>query len=317
MAVIDLILKENHTAFSFEVLPPLKGTGMTTLFSNIEKLKEFNPLYINITTHRNEVSYKELPNGTFEKYNLRRRPGTVAIASAIHNRYGITTVPHVLCSGYSREEIECMLLDLQYLGITDILVLRGDKAEHDHFFKSEPHGWNHALELQHQINNFNRGVFVDGSLSKDTSSAFHYGIAGYPEKHSESPNLAQDIRWLKKKVAAGAEYIVTQMFFDNRKFFDFVDRVRKEGITVPIIPGIKPLTKLSQLTALPKTFNVDLPEEITSEIIKCKTDADVECLGIEWGIRQCKELIEKKVPSIHFYSMGATNSIRQIAEQIY
>ena len=317
MAVIDLIQKENRTAFSFEVLPPLKGTGVNTLFSNIEKLKDFNPLYINITTHRNEVSYKELPNGMFEKYNLKRRPGTVAIASAIHNRYGITTVPHVLCSGYSREEIECILLDLQYLGITDILVLRGDKAVNDHTFKPEFHGWSHAIELQEQINKFNRGIFVDGSLSKEVSSTFHYGIAGYPEKHAESPNFEQELYWLKRKVDAGAEYVVTQMFFDNRKFFSFVERARQEGITVPIIPGIKPFTKLSQLTTLPKTFNVELPDEIVREIVKCKSDADVQQLGIEWGIHQCKELIENKVPSIHFYSMGATESIRKIAKEIY
>ena len=317
MAVVDLIKKGNHTAFSFEVLPPLKGTGMKTLFSNIEILKEFNPLYINITTHRNEVSYKELPNGMFEKYNMRRRPGTVAVASAIHNKFDITTVPHLVCSGYSREEIECILLDLQYLGITDILVLRGDKAANEHSFQSELHGWSHALELQEQINQFNRGIFVDGAVSKEIGPAFHYGIAGYPEKHAESPNLNQDLFWLRKKVEAGAEYVVTQLFYDNQKFFDFVERARKEGITIPIIPGIKPFTKLSQVTSLPKTFNVELPEEIAGEIVKCKSDAEVKQLGIEWGIQQCKELIQNKVPSIHFYSMGATESIRQIASAIY
>ena len=317
MAVIDLLLKDHHTAFSFEVLPPLKGTGMKTLFSNIERLNEFNPLYINITTHRNEVSYKELPNGMFEKYNLRRRPGTVAIASAIHNKYGIATVPHVVCSGYSREEIECILLDLQYLEITDILVLRGDKAANEHSFTPVSHGWSHAIELQEQINQFNRGILVDGTLSKEVGPVFHYGIAGYPEKHAESPNMDQDLYWLKKKVEAGAEYVVTQLFYDNRKFFDFVNRARKEGITVPIIPGIKPLTKLSQVTSLPKTFNVELPEEVASELIKCKSDADVQQLGVEWGIQQCKELIQEKVPNLHFYSMGATESIRQIAKAIY
>ena len=317
MAVIDLIKKQDHTAFSFEVLPPLKGTGMKSLFSTIDELKEFNPLYINITTHRNEVSYKELPNGMFERYNLRRRPGTVAIASAIHNRYGITTVPHVLCSGYSREEIECMLLDLQYLDITDLLVLRGDKAKDDHSFTPVPHGWSHALELQKQINDFNKGIFVDGSLSKDEVSPFHYGIAGYPEKHEEAPNQEQDMYWLKQKVAAGAEYVVTQMFYDNQKFLDFVERARKEGITIPIIPGIKPFTKLAQLNMLPKTFKIELPEDFVSEVVKCKNDAEVKQVGIEWGIQQCKELIEKGALSLHFYSMGATSSIKEIAKHIY
>ena len=317
MAVLDLLKKENRTAFSFEVLPPLKGTGVNTLFSNIDRLCEFNPLYINITTHCNEVTYKELPNGTFEKYTIHRRPGTVAIASAIHNRYGLTTVPHVVCSGYSREQIECMLLDLQYLGITDLLVLRGDKSKDAHSFKASDHGWSHAIELEEQINQFNRGVFVDGSLSKECVSCFHYGVAGYPERHSEAPNMSQDLYWLKKKVDAGADYVVTQMFFDNQKYFRFVERARQEGITVPIIPGIKPFTKLSQLHMLPKTFNVELPEEIAGEIVKCKSDAEVAQLGVEWGIHQCKELIAQQALSIHFYSMGATESIRKIAKEIY
>ena len=315
MAVIDLLQKESRTAFSFEVLPPLKGTGVHTLFANIDSLCEFKPLYINITTHCNEVSYKELPNGTFEKYNLHRRPGTVAIASAIHNRYGITTVPHVVCSGNSKEQIENMLLDLQYLGINDLLVLRGDRPTSPSIQRTT--SWNYALELQAQINRFNQGIFVDGSISKETCTSFHYGIAGYPERHAEAPNMEQDIYWLKKKVENGAEYIVTQMFFNNQKYFDFVERARQEGIKIPIIPGIKPFTKLAQLHSIPKTFNVELPEEIAGEILHCKTDEEVQQLGIEWGIHQCKELIAHKALSIHFYSMGATQSIRKIAQAIY
>ena len=317
MAVIDLIQQENRTAFSFEVLPPLKGTGVQSLFANIERLLDFNPLYINITTHGNEVQYKELPNGTFEKFNLHRRPGTVAIASAIHNRYGLTTVPHVVCSGHTREQIENMLLDLEYLGITDLLVLRGDKPAHAPAFPPSSQGWSHALELEEQINRFNRGIFVDGSLSKEVIPPFRYGVAGYPERHAEAPNMAQDLYWLKKKVENGADYIVTQMFFDNRKYFDFVERARQEGITVPIIPGIKPFTKLSQLHTLPKTFNVELPEEIAGEMLKCSSDEEVQQLGVEWGIHQCKELIAHHALSIHFYSMGATESIRKIAQAIY
>ena len=315
MAVIDLIQKESRTAFSFEVLPPLKGTGVSTLFADIDCLKEFNPLYINITTHCNEVAYKELPNGTFEKYNLRRRPGTVAIASAIHNRYGITTVPHIVCTGNSKEQIENMLLDLQYLGINDLLVLRGDRPSNR--LTQNDAGWNYALELEEQINRFNKGLFIDGSVSKQINSTFHYGVAGYPERHAESPNLNRDISWLKKKVECGAEYIVTQMFFDNQKYFDFVDRARKEGINIPIIPGIKPFTKRTQLHSLPKTFNVELPEEIAGELLRCETDDEVKQLGVEWGIKQCKELIAHKALSIHFYSMGATDSIRKIAQAIY
>ena len=241
MKVVDLIKNTNKTAFSFEVLPPLKGTGIEKLYQAIDTLREFEPQYINITTHRSEYVYKELGNGLFERARLRRRPGTVAVAAAIHNKYNITTVPHILCSGFSREDIEYVLLDLQFLNITDLLVLRGDKAKHESTFIPEPNGPTHALELAEQINDFNKGVFVDGSPIKITNTPFSYGVACYPEKHEEAPNMDQDIYWLKKKVEAGAEYAVTQLFYDNRKYFEFVDKVRAAGINVPIIPGIKPL----------------------------------------------------------------------------
>jgi methylenetetrahydrofolate reductase (NADPH) len=239
------------------------------------------------------------------------------VAAAILNRYNIPTVPHVLCSGFSREDTEYVLLDLQFLGITDILVLRGDKAKHESVFVPEPNGYSHAIELQQQINDFNRGVFVDGSPIKAPGTPFSYGVACYPEKHEESPNMEQDIYWLKKKVEAGAEYAVTQMFFDNRKYFDFVDRVRAEGITVPIIPGIKPFGKLSQLSVVPKTFKIDLPQELAAEAVKCTTDDEARALGKEWCIHQCKELMAHGVPSIHFYTVGAVDSVRAVAEAIY
>jgi methylenetetrahydrofolate reductase (NADPH) len=248
---------------------------------------------------------------------LRRRPGTVAVAAAILNRYNIPTVPHVLCSGFSREDTEYVLLDLQFLGITDVLVLRGDKAKHESVFVPEPNGYSHAIELEQQINDFNRGVFVDGSPIKVPGTPFSYGVACYPEKHEESPNMEQDIYWLKKKVEAGAEYAVTQMFFDNQKYFDFVKRVRAEGITVPIIPGIKPFGKLSQLSVVPKTFKIDLPQPLASEALKCTTDEQARELGKEWCIQQCKELMAAGVPSIHFYTVGAVDSVRAVAEAIY
>lgn len=317
MAVIDLLKGESRTAFSFEVLPPLKGTGMRGLYQTIDTLREFNPLYINITTHRNEVYFRELGDGIYERYFQRRRPGTVAVASAIHSHYGIPTVPHLVCSGHSREDIESILFDLQYLGITDLLILRGDKAKDESRFKPVPHGWSHALEMEEQVNDFNRGVFVDGTQAKSDMPPFHYGVAGYPEKHEEAPNMEQDLYWLRRKVDAGAEYVVTQLFYDNQKFFHFVERAREIGIEVPIIPGIKPFTKLTQLTQLPKTFGVDLPQELATEVMKCKTDADARQLGVEWSIAQCRELIEHGVPSIHFYSMGATESIQAIARSIY
>ena len=277
----------------------------------------FNPQYINITTHRSEYVYKELGNGLFERARLRRRPGTVAVAAAIHNKYNITTVPHILCSGFSREDIEYELLDLQFLNITDLLVLRGDKAKHQSSFSPEPNGHEHAIELAEQINNFNKGLFVDGSPIKVTNTPFSYGVACYPEKHEEAPNLEQDLYWLKKKMEAGAEYAVTQLFYDNSKYFSFVDKARKEGINIPIIPGIKPFRKQSQLTMVPKTFKVDIPQELTIEALKCNTEEETEALGVEWCIHQCKELIKHGVPSIHFYSVGAVNSIKQVAKAIY
>jgi methylenetetrahydrofolate reductase (NADPH) len=317
MKVVDLIKTADKTAFSFEILPPLKGTGIDMVYRTVDKLREFDPKYINITTHRSEYVYKELEGGLYERQRLRRRPGTVAVAAAILNRYNIPTVPHVLCSGFSREDTEYVLLDLQFLGITDILVLRGDKAKHESVFVPEPNGYSHAIELQQQINDFNRGVFVDGSPIKAPGTPFSYGVACYPEKHEESPNMEQDIYWLKKKVEAGAEYAVTQMFFDNRKYFDFVDRVRAEGITVPIIPGIKPFGKLSQLSVVPKTFKIDLPQELAAEAVKCTTDDEARALGKEWCIHQCKELMAHGVPSIHFYTVGAVDSVRAVAEAIY
>ena len=317
MKVVDLIKHTNKTAFSFEVLPPLKGTGIEKLYQSIDTLREFDPQYINITTHRSEFVYKELGNGLFERSRLRRRPGTVAVAAAIHNKYNITTVPHILCSGFSREDIEYVLLDLQFLNITDLLVLRGDKAKHEAAFTPEVNGPAHAIELAEQINDFNKGVFVDGSPIKVTNTPFSYGVACYPEKHEEAPNLEQDIYWLKKKVEAGAEYAVTQLFYDNRKYFQFMEKVRAAGINIPIIPGIKPFRKQSQLSVIPKTFKVDIPQELALEALKCSTEQETERLGIEWCIQQCKELIQHGVPSIHFYSVGAVESIKEVAKVIY
>ncbi len=317
MPVIDAIKGRDKTAFSFEVLPPLKGSGLQGVFNTIERLKEFNPLYINITTHRSEVTYTELPDGKFERRSVRRRPGTVAVAAAIHNRYDIPVVPHVLCSGYNKAETEYNLIDLQYLGITDLLVLRGDKAKDMSRFMPEKNGWSHALELEGQINDFNRGLFWDGSEIKTPVEPFHYGVACYPEKHEEAPNIDNDIYWLKKKVEAGADYAVTQMFFDNSKYFQFVERVRAEGIDVPIIPGIKPFSKMSQLNVLPKTFKVDIPQALVTEILKCKDDTEIQEVGIEWCVAQCRELMAHGVPSIHFYTMGSCEGMYRIASQLY
>jgi len=317
MKVIDLINANKKTAFSFEILPPLKGTGIEKLYNTIDTLREYDPKYINITTHRSEYTYKDLGNGLFQRDQLRRRPGTVAVAAAIQNKYNIRAVPHILCSGFTREETEYVLLDLQFLGITDLLVLRGDKAKHESVFTPEGNGYFHAIDLQEQINKFNNGIFIDDSKIKTVGTSFSYGVACYPEKHEESPNIDSDIYWLKKKVEAGAEYAVTQLFYDNTKYFSFVDKARKAGISVPIIPGIKPFKKTAQLSMIPKTFKVDLPEALTQEVLKCKNDEQVQQVGIEWCIAQCKELMNYGVPSIHFYTISAVDSIKEVAKTIY
>jgi methylenetetrahydrofolate reductase (NADPH) len=317
MTVSELINKTDKTAFSFEVLPPLKGTGTSTLFSTIDTLKEFNPEYINITTHRSEYIYVEQPDGTYIRHFMRRRPGTVAVASAIIQKYNIKVVPHVVVSGMTKEEIEYMLLDLQFLGIQDILVLRGDKAKDDAKFQPTKDGYSHATELIEQVNLFNEGKFIDGTPIKTPGTRFSYGVAAYPEKHEEAPNPEFDLQILKQKQDLGADYAVTQIFYDNNKYFQFVERARQAGITIPIIPGIKPMAKLSQFNVLPKTFHLDLPEALSKAVEQCKTDAEVKQVGIEWGIQQCKELIQHKVPSIHFYTVSAVDSIRQIAKEIY
>ena len=315
MSVVDSLKNAKSTAFSFELLPPLKGNGMDNVNRTIDTLLEFDPKYINITTHRSEMVFKETGNGLFERVSERHRPGTVAIAAAIQHKYKIPVVPHIICSGFTKEETEYALIDLQYLGITDLLLLRGDKAKHDKAFI--PTGHAYATELQVQVNKFNEGFFMDGSQMKSDLPKFRYGMACYPEKHEESPNMDTDIMYAKQKVDAGAEYLVTQMFFDNEKFYSFVDKCREAGITVPIIPGLKPLTFMNQLTVLPKIFKVDLPEEFASELRKCKTDAEATEVGIEWCTMQAKDLIKNNIPSLHFYSLMATQSVKRVAQAIY
>lgn len=317
MKIIDLIKQGNGTAFSFEVLPPLKGTGIEGLKRTIEKLREYNPAYINITTHRSEYVYTDLGDGLMQRSRLRRRPGTVAVAAAIQNEYRIPVVPHILCSGFTREETEYVLLDLQFLGIENLLVLRGDKAKEDSSFRPTPDGYTHTTELMGQINDFNRGFFVDGTPIKVPGVPFSYGVACYPEKHEEALNLDTDFYWFKRKVEMGAEYGVTQLFYDNKSYFRLLEKARDNGVSVPIIPGIKPLTKMSQLSIVPKTFHCDFPEELAREAVKCKTDEEVKALGVEWGVQQCRELMAHGVPSIHFYTVSAVDSIAEIAKRIY
>lgn len=304
-----------HTDFSFEVLPPLRGKGLTSVYNTIDRLMPYNPVCVNITTHRAETVYNELPNGTFQKLSVRNRPGTVAIAAAIKERYHIHTVPHIICSGFTASEIESELIDLSYLGITDLLLLRGDRAKGDNRFIATPGGYEHATELCKQVNDFNNGQLLGGMTTDPLTVPFTFGVAGYPEKHDEAMNLDTDIAHLKAKVAMGAKRIVTQMFFDNSKYFAFVERLRSEGITIPVIPGIKPLTTLNHCTMLPRTFHIDFPKELACEFEKCRTNDDVKALGVEWGIQQVRELKEAGVPIVHFYTMNAAYSTELIIKQ--
>lgn len=315
MSVVEKIRNAKTTAFSFELLPPLKGNGIETVFKTIDTLREFDPKYINITTHRSELVFKEKANGLFEQVAERHRPGTVAVAAAIQNKYQIAVVPHIICSGFTKSETEYALIDLQFLGITDLLLLRGDKAKHEKNFV--PTGHCNATELQEQVNRFNAGEFLDGSKMKAMIQPFSYGMACYPEKHEEAPNIDSDLYYAKKKVEGGAEYLVTQMFFDNNKYYEFVEKCRANGIDVPIIPGLKPITLMNQLTVLPKIFHTDIPEAFAKELRKCKTDAEAVEVGVEWTTQQAQDLKAHGVPSIHFYSMMATQSVKRVAEKVF
>lgn len=295
----------------------MRGKSIDNIFSNIDRLMAFDPAYINITTHRTEVVYQPMNNGMYRCFSEIKRPGTVAIAAALKGRFGIPTVPHIICGGYSRHEIEDELIDLSYLGINDILVLRGDRQKGENRFSAATDGHSHADGLCRQVNDFNDGRMVDGTETAPLTTPFTYGVAGYPEKHEEAMNPETDMEHLKRKVEMGAQYIVTQMFFDNKRYFEFVDRCREAGITVPIIPGIKPLTTLAQATLLPKTFHIDMPEELAAEMARCKTNDDVKALGVEWGTAQARELKEANVPSIHFYTINATASVEKIAKKVY
>ena len=318
MKVTELISSSTRPGFSFEVLPPLKGKGIEQIYKNIDRLIEFKPLYINITTHRSEMVYKSTADGLYQRISERNRPGTVAVAAAIQQRYNIPAVPHIICSGFSKVETEYALIDLHFLGINNILVLRGDKAKHDNRFIPTENGYSHAYELAQQVNNFNDGFFLDGTkMDIITDCPFSYGVAGYPEKHEEAPNQEIDMIFLKNKVDLGADYIVTQMCFDNEKIYDFIKRCREAGINVPIVPGLKPIVNRNQLTMLPKTFRVDLPTDLATELAKCKDDIEAKQVGVEWCAMQAKDLIAHGIPSIHFYSHNATESVRRIAEKVY
>ncbi len=308
---------KGKTLFSFEILPPLKGQNIQTIFDSIDPLMEFKPPFIDVTYHREEYDYKELANGLLEKRIVRKRPGTVGICAAIQNKYEVDAIPHVLCGGFTKEDTENFLIDMGFLGIDNVVALRGDAVKSETYFKPEPTGNAFAVDLVRQIDEMNHGVYLDEDLKNSTQTDFCIGVAGYPEKHMEAPNMESDIHFLKKKIEAGADYVVTQMFFDNSKFFAFVDSCRKAGIEVPIIPGLKPLATQKQLNLIPHRFHVDLPEALIKEVIKAKSKEAIRQVGIDWCIAQSKELIAAGVPFLHYYSMGKSDNIHKIATAIF
>ncbi|MDX1446827.1 methylenetetrahydrofolate reductase [NAD(P)H] [Lishizhenia sp.] len=316
MKVIDHIKESEETLFSFEILPPLKGKNVQSIFDGIDPLMEFKPKFINVTYHREEYIYKERGQGLLEKIAIRKRPGTVGICAAIMNKYQVDAVPHLICGGFSKEETENALIDLQFLGIDNVLALRGDSIKTESSFRPHENGHKYAVELIDQITDMNKGTYLMDDIQLEPTN-FCIGAAGYPEKHFEAMNLSTDLKYLKQKVDAGAEYIVTQMFFDNKKYFDFVEECKKAGINVPIIPGIKPLKTMNHISFLPKFFHIDFPDELSAELLKCKNNEDVQALGVEWAINQSKELKKAGVPCIHYYTMSKSDDVKLIANEIF
>ncbi len=315
--VTDHIKNARGTLFSLEILPPSTGESIQKLFDNLAPLMEFKPKFIDVTYHREEFVFKKMPNGLLEQKSIRKRPGTVSICAAIMHKFNVDTVPHIICGGFTKEETEYALIDLNFLGIDNVLALRGDSIKGQKSFEPTTGGHRYADELVSQINSMNKGAYLSDELQNPTPTKFCIGVAGYPEKHFEAPNLKTDLKYLKQKIDSGADYVVTQMFFDNKKFFEYVDKCRAEGITVPIIPGLKPITTKSQITNLPRNFFIDMPDDLIDAIEKCRTDDDVKNVGVEWAIHQAKELMDAKVPCLHFYSMGKSTAIQQIASKLF
>ena len=317
MRVVEAIEKSRRTLFTFEILPPEKGDDIHSIYQTIDPLMEFEPSFIDVTYHREEIRFIEQPDGNFERRVLRKRPGTVGISAAIKYKYKVEVVPHIICGGFTREETENGLIDLHFLGIKNLLVVRGDNLPGDKVFQPERGGHHYAYQLINQILKLNRGIYLEDELINTSPTDFSVGVAGYPEKHIEAPNLKTDIKNLKAKIDAGAEYIVTQMFFENSKYIEFVKMCREQGIQVPIIPGLKPISTKSQLSTLPRTFNISIPETLQREVDKCSDNREARQVGIEWCIEQSKELIRLGAPVIHYFTMGRSDNIREIAKKVF
>ena len=304
------------TLFSFEIIPPKKGKNIQELYDNIDPLIEFNPPFIDVTTSREEYIYIE-KKGLFDRKITRMRPGTLGICAAIKHKYEVDTIPHVLCGGFTKEETEYLLVDCHYLGINNVMALRGDAMPHQKYFEPTKGGHHYATDLVQQIHKLNQGSYLHEVVEVDNKPDFCIGVAGYPEKHIESPSLHSDLLRLKEKVDAGADYVVTQMFFDNQRYFKFVTMAREIGITIPIIPGIKPLAIQKHLQLLPQVFKIDLPEALIKEVNGCSSNAQIRQVGVEWAIQQSKELLDFGVPVLHYYSMGKSDNIKAIASQLF
>ena len=317
MKITEHLKAAKKTLFSIEILPPLKGKSIQSIYDAIDPLMEFKPAFVDVTYHREEYIYKKRDGGYLEKVSIRKRPGTVGICAAIMNKYDVEAVPHIICGGFTKEETENALIDLQFLGIDNVLALRGDSIKTEPQFVPEPGGHAYAYDLVRQITGMNSGQYLDEDMKDAAPTSFCIGIAGYPEKHFEAPNLYSDMKWLKAKVDAGADYIVTQMFYDNKKYFEFVENCRQNGINVPIIPGLKILSGLKQMTTLPKVFHIDLPQELYVELEKCKDDKQVKEVGIEWCIKQSKELIKAGAPCLHYYTMGTSEATKRVAKSVF
>ncbi len=303
--------------FSFEILPPLKGQNIQSIFDAITPLMEFKPPFIDVTYHREEYEFKELPSGLLQKKIVKKRPGTVGICAGIQNKYNVDAIPHILCGGFTKEDTENLLIDLDFLGINNVVALRGDAVKSEIYFKPEKEGHAFASELVSQINDLNKGIYLDEDLQNSSCTDFCIGVAGYPEKHMEAPSLDSDIHFLKQKIKNGADYIITQMFFDNQKFFDFVAKCRAAGITVPIIPGLKPIATKKQLNLIPHRFSLELPDDLIMEVVKAKDNDAVKQIGIEWCTQQSKELVAAGIPVLHYYSMGKAENIKAIAKDVF
>ncbi|MEZ5047531.1 MAG: methylenetetrahydrofolate reductase [Chitinophagaceae bacterium] len=317
MKVTDHIKEaKGKTLYSFEILPPVKGKSIESIFSILDPLMEFKPSFINVTYHRSEQSYKKRSDGSFDRIEIRKRPGTVGICAALMNHYKIDAVPHLICGGFSKDETENALIDLNFLGIDNVLALRGDPPKNEKYFIPHPHGHHFAIDLVKQIEHLNRGVYVEDEITEGVKTEFCIGVAGYPEKHYESPNPDLDLIFLKDKIEAGADYITTQMFFDNAKYHQYVTKCKENGVQVPIIPGLKPLTSKKQLNNIPSIFHVDLPNDLVTEMMKCKNDADCEKVGTEWLLHQARDLKAAGAPVIHFYTLGKPHVVYNVMKEL-